>query len=219
MHNYRAASLNWLQKGVQEVGQWVGEPCLVLAMYNPQNAPAEGIKHCPLCWSPIYKQSSTSGGICKACYGTGWEGGIKQGWFINAVRTNPSFTNNVDRKMGHLSGAKASLLLPGCCDVWEFDFVLFINGWEKTAEGNFKPMLKEAWQISTAPQSRFLKDGSINYSTISRAGSKVDIGAINMDHPISQITFDQIPNLTASAFFAPTPQAPFNPGAPIESTK
>ena len=217
LHNYRQSSLMWLQKAINEANQWVGEPCLVLSMWNPQNAPANGISRCPHCWDTVYGNSEPDGNVCPYCYGTGWEGGIRKGWFINAVKSNPAYKNQVDKKMGRLAGADAVLLLPGVCDVWEFDYALFINGGQINDDGSHTPVAKEAWKISAPPQIKFLKDGSGNYSIALRAGEKTDVKAINMSHPITNITFDSVPDLSTLAYFAPSPAGEPESAAPISS--
>ena len=209
--NFQDPALWWFRKAFEEGAQRIGEPVVALSMWNAQNAPEAGIAHCPRCWTEGYGHPDP---LCPYCFGTGWEGGIRKAWFCNAIRTNPSQQNAVDQKMGRLAGESAVLDLPWYCDVWEFDFALFINGWSLGEDGRYSPLEQEAWQIAAAPQVKYMKTGSVQYSGKIKISVKADIKRVNMDNsPILGVKWQTLPQLSSTAFFCPTQQG--EPSLPV----
>lgn len=208
--NFQDPALWWFRKGFTEAAQRVGEPAVVFSMWNPQNAPEAGIPYCPHCWVDEYSHPDP---MCPYCFGTGFAGGIRKAWFANVIRTNPSQKNAVDQKMGRLAGEDAVLDLPWFMDVWEFDFAVFVNGWNVGEDGSYTPVEQEAWKIAAAPQSKFMKTGSVQYSKKIKIATKCDIKRVNMNAPILGVRWQSLPELDSSAFFCPTPAG--DPALPI----
>lgn len=221
LRNYRDPAVNLFRKQFNEAAQWWGEPAVLFSMWNPQNVQNQDlpIAHCPHCWDDDYGQSNTSGGICPYCFGTGFTGGIRKAWFTNVIRTNPSQTNKIDKLQGHLAGEEATMQAPWQADLWEKDFVLFVNGWEETdVSGIYAPLVQEAWQIAAPPQVKNIKDGSSNYSKMVKICSKCDIKRVNMNHPIMNVEWAALPQLNSDAFFVPTPKGEDSMGALLASS-
>lgn len=219
LHNYRDPAVNMFRKQFQEAAQWWGEPAILLSMWNAQNAENQNppVERCPQCWSGTYGQANPK---CPVCFGTGWKGGIRKAWFANVLRTNPAQTNRVDKKQGHLAGEEATLDIPWQADMWEFDFVLFVNGWslDPNEPGAYLPDVQEAWKIAAPPQTKYLKDGSSNYAGFNKISSKCQIKRVNMDLPVTAVHWASLPSLNSDAFFAPTPSSPSGLGVVMSSS-
>lgn len=217
LHNFRDPAVNMFRKQFNEAAQWWGEPAVLFSLYNPQNTADldPPVEHCPACWSPVRAQANPK---CPVCFGTGWKGGIRKAWFTNVLRTNPAQVNKVDKAQGRLAGEEATLDIPWQADLWEFDVVLFINGWNAEGDGDYTPAVQEAWKVSAPPQVKYLKDGSSNYSSLVKISSKCQIKRINMALPITSVHWASEPSLNSDAFFAPTPSGNSGMGVVLASS-
>lgn len=199
--------------GVHLFRQWVteaheleGELCLVLSMYNPQNS--EGIDRCPVCTNSSYDQSDYEGfdtdtEFCPACFGTTYKGGIRKAYIAPLLLNEPTLRNQVDNN-GSIASYSVDFQFPYWLDIFEFDFVLRLNGWDIQEEGNglytVTPKTIEAYKLQV-PKIYTVKDGFGYMGSDQKIASKATGISVNTEHPICNIAIStKYPNQ-----FVPTP--------------
>ena len=205
LNSWKPSGRDILRKNVQDAQQWLGENAAVCSMYNSQNA--EGVPRCSHCFNPIYGSSSTSGGICQWCYGTGYEGGIRKMWLCPVLPSQTDYSQTYDNR-GQLAGELMGFQLPDYVETWQDDFILRLNGWQvKNTNGIFTmtPAITTVYELDT-PQPQFVKDGLGFMGTEQRIGTMVLGSLVNTPHPICKLFLNGLPmNLIDYSMPVPIP--------------
>ena len=196
VNTYKNSGPEILKKCVQEAQQWLGEPALVLSMWNSQNA--KNTPRCKHCYNPAYGQSNTGDDICPYCYGTTYEGGIRAMWLCPIIVSNPEYTQLYDRR-GQLAEQWINFQLPDYVEVWQNDFILRLNGWENvdnvTTDGQYlsmRPLISRGYQLDT-PTPKYVKDGYGYLGTAQRVATIAQGAVINTEHPINNVCLAGVP--------------------------
>lgn len=176
----RRGGIDIMRKAVMDLQQREGETVWVISMYNPQNS--EGVDRCGYCWDRGYGQSNPlNSSFCPYCFNTTYEGGIKQSWITSALAGKPTYQNQVKPK-GDIAVENMTFQFPWFVKVWEFDYVLRMNGFKQTENG-WIPQNVTAYQLGT-PTYSVLKDG-LNYAGSEEAiGVKCNASLVNTDNPL-----------------------------------
>ena len=118
LRSQKLGGVRYLKKAVREALEAEGELALFYQMYNPQNA--EGVPRCPYCSNPAYLQMDYAGSqaICPYCYGTTFEGGIKQAYFLPLLFSKPEVRDN-HMPYGDLAEQVSNIYFP--------DFVVVVD--------------------------------------------------------------------------------------------
>ena len=204
LNDRKNGGINLFREWATEAGEFQGELCLVLQMYNPQNS--EGIERCE-CYNEMYGQSDYQGSLecCPLCFGTTFKGGVRNSYIAPLLISEPNLSNQV-KPNGSIATYTANFQFPWYVDVFEFDYVLRLNWWDITQndqkEGMYtvKPLKTEAWQIQT-PHIYTVKDGLGYMGSGQKTGSKAQGSLVNFNNPIMKIALEtKYPNQ-----FVPTP--------------
>ena len=197
---------NLFRQWVTEAHELEGELCLVLSMYNAQNS--EGIERCPTCSNPSYLQSDYEGfdsdsEICPDCFGTTYKGGIRKAYIAPLLLSEARLQNQVDTN-GDIASYVIDFQFPFWLEIFEFDFVLRLNGWNIQEEGNglytVTPKIIEAYQLQI-PKIYTVKDGFGYMGESQKIASKATGTSVNTNNPILNIGIStKYPNQ-----FVPTP--------------
>lgn len=154
----RRGGIDIMRKAVMDLQQREGELVWLLEMYNPQNS--QGVDRCSYCFDPAYgTPNPVNGPFCTHCFGTTYEGGIKQAFLLYALVGKPNYQNQVKPK-GQIAIQNMQFQFPWYAKVWEFDYVIRMNGFVET-DGGYLPAQSIAYQLQT-PTYSVLKDG-LNY--------------------------------------------------------
>lgn len=146
----------WFAKWSMDALEWMGERCLWLGLWNPQNAGTT--PHCSYCWNATYGESDTSLGVCVHCLGTGYQGGIRQAVWLPCLFNKLEPQVDMQQKRGTLETVKTTVSLPSCVSPMRNDIVVRCNGWRITSTG-VQPLEVQCWRLTSIPQPMMVKDG------------------------------------------------------------
>ena len=203
LRSQKIGGVRYIRKAVREALEAEGELAIYYQMYNPQNS--EGVPRCTHCLNGAYQQSDWGASmICPWCFGTTFEGGIRQAWFTPLLFSKPDVRDD-RHPYGDLAEQTSDLYLPDFISAWKGDFAVRINGFNIASQNPFKvtPEAVEVWKIET-PQVSVVKDGLSQIGSFQRVGSTAKASLVNLDppHPIASVAFKS-PYLS---LFAPTPK-------------
>lgn len=146
----------WFAKWSMDALEWMGERCLWLGLWNPQNS--GDTPHCSYCWNTAYGESDTSLGVCVHCLGTGYQGGIREAVWLPALFNKIEPQVDMQQKRGTLETVKTTVSLPSCVSPMRNDIVVRCNGWKITDTG-VTPLAVQCWRLTSIPQPMMIKDG------------------------------------------------------------
>ena len=146
----------WFSSWTMDALEWMGERCLWLGLYNPQNASQQA--HCSYCWNEAYGESDTSLGVCPHCLGTGYEGGVREAVWLPCLFNRMEPQVDMQQKRGTLETMKTTVSLPSCVSPMRNDIVVRCNGWKITDTG-VTPLAVQSWRLTSIPQPMMIKDG------------------------------------------------------------
>lgn len=175
----------WFASWTMDALEWMGERCLWLGLYNPQNAGQT--PHCSYCWNPTYGESDTSLGVCTHCLGTGYEGGIREAVWLPALFNKIEPQVDMQQKRGTLETMKTTVSLPSCVAPMRNDVVVRCNGWRITDSG-VVPLAVRSWRLTSIPQPMMVKDGFQRLSMDRIMGWTADT-VVDESCPASQLMF------------------------------
>ena len=200
LRNQKLGGVRWLKKSVREALELEGELCLYYQMYNPQNPGAERCSHC---YNGSYMQSgyALSNEMCPYCFGTTYEGGIRQAYFTPLLISKAQISNS-HKPYGDLAEQAANAYLPDFIEAWAGDYIVRINGFNLVSENPFKvsPSAVEVWKMGV-PQVSIVKDGLSQIGSFQKLGSNAPLSLVNLDQPIANVAISS-PQLS---LFTPTP--------------
>jgi hypothetical protein len=87
-------AVNFGYANVKQTLQALGEECIVLSMYHV-NTDANTQPRCGICYDDVYKNNEDPN--CTYCYGTTFQGGVKEAWRVWAIFTDETQDEKISK--------------------------------------------------------------------------------------------------------------------------
>jgi hypothetical protein len=170
---------------VRHLSEQIGSRVIILSTYNALDTP--NAQRCKHCFNETFKASDDTAyeDGCPYCYGTTFEGGVRDIYLLNAIITDKNPDDTVyDRGIGLRD--KRNLQVAPEVEYNFGSFILIPKNWTQDAKGFYKPKDVEIF-ISSARQAFTLRTGNGQnnfYDKTALAGYTSVIQRVTDNHPI-----------------------------------
>lgn len=155
----------------------LGEECIILHTFHVNEDPDQ--PRCTLCWDDDYKQTGKYD--CPNCYGTTFEGGIKEEW-----RAWGLFTSNIQgetkAKRGEWELDARRVQLEASPDMGEHDFIIRVLQWDNDLHA---PLVLGGRYVMGPVEEDTLHTGNqYAQQDDDKIGQKANITLLSTEHPL-----------------------------------
>ncbi len=119
-------AVNFAYNNVKHVMQTMGEEVIALKMYHV-NDDEETQPRCGICYDDVYQNNNSA--TCAYCYGTTFQGGVKEVWRIWAVFSDQTEDVKKD-KTGYWQNENHNLQMEGYPALQMDDYVIRVKAWD-----------------------------------------------------------------------------------------
>jgi len=168
------------RKCVRESLMAHGEEVIALKMYHP--FPDEGVQpRCPNCYDDVYKAGEKFD--CTVCYGTTFQGGVKE-----LSRMWAMFTNNTDdeqiNKRGVWQSTNRQVQMEANPGLWENDYLIRVRRWSQ----DHKPLdFADAYVLGGVTEETLRTGNQFVQDNNDRVGQRTKADGLTPDHVIYKV--------------------------------
>ena len=156
-----------------------GEECILVHMYHA-NEVQDTRARCPVCYDDVYKQGERYD--CSRCYGTTFDGGVKDALRAWAIFTDANDEETFD-KVGLWHPIKCSIQTEPFPDLWQRDYIIRVARWSQ----DHRPEEIEGIYVLKQVTNESLRTGNMHAQTrYDTLGQRADGQLIADDMPIYQ---------------------------------
>ncbi|QIG58325.1 hypothetical protein SEA_SKOG_173 [Gordonia phage Skog] len=154
-----------------------GEEVILLHTYHV-NEDQDKHPRCPACWDDIYEQNSKQD--CPTCFGTTFQGGIKQALRAWAIFTDAQDTETTSKR-GVWNPREVTMHTEHLPDLWKRDFVVRVNGWTP----DHRPTgVAGIWVMREVTNESLRTGNRLGQTSFDIVGQRADMTKLSEDMPI-----------------------------------
>ena len=161
-----------------------GEECILLHMFHP-NEVQDDLRYprCPVCFDDLYSQGAKYD--CPNCYGTTFDGGVKDVFRAWAIFTDANDEETFGKR-GVWHPVASSIQTEHIPDLWQRDYVVRVGSW--TMDHRVESV--DSIYVFKGVTNESLRTGNrLGQTLFDTVGQRADLQQISADMPIGKYPF------------------------------